>query len=39
MDSNKFDRLTSVLAGVRSRRGVVGVVAATFGLGGLTLLG
>src|SRR5580765_1109074 len=39
MDSNQFDRLTSVLAGVRSRRGVVGVVAATFGLGGLTLLG
>lgn len=39
MDSKQFDRLTSVLTGTRSRRGLVGGVAAIFGLGGLTLLG
>ena len=39
MDSDHFDRLTRVLAGVRSRRGVVQLVAATVGLGGLTLVG
>ena len=39
MDSEQFDRLTSCLGRMRSRRGVVSVVAATFGLGSLTLLG
>ena len=39
MDSEVFDRLISALGRTGSRRGVVQVVAATVGLGGLSLLG
>src|SRR3954466_9585956 len=39
MDSEQFDRLISSMGQRRSRRGVVQAVAATLGLGGLSLLG
>jgi hypothetical protein len=39
MDSEHFDRLIGSLGRMRSRRGALHLVGATFGLGGLSLLG
>jgi hypothetical protein len=39
MESERFDRLIGSLGRVQSRRGALHIVAATFGLAGLSLLG